>query len=127
MSATEPRSGFSLVELLVALLILTVGILAMGGSTGYIMSQIRLSQIRTERMNAVREASEIIRGTPWSSISGLCADSTFHLNHYDVSCSASVTADNLLQVQLVSSGPGYRSGRFLQDVEERMAIGIAQP
>ncbi len=127
MSDPRCRSGFSIIELLVALLILSVGILAMGGSTGYIMSQIRLSQVRTERMTAVREAAEIIRGTEWNGISGLCADSTFHMNDFDVSCSVTSAAGNLLRVQLVSSGPGYQAGRFLPDVEETVAIAIAQP
>lgn len=127
MTEAQARPGFSLVELLVALMILSVGILAMAGSTGYIMSQIRLSQIRTERMTAVREAAEIIRGTPWSGVNTLCTNSTFQLEHYTVSCSVVSSTGNLLRVQLVSSGPGYQSGRFEPNVQETMAIGIALP
>ena len=127
MTERGPQSGFSLVELIVALVMLSAGILSMGASTGYIMNQIRLSELRSERMAAVRQAAEIIRGTTWSSVGQLCADSTFQLEQYVVSCRVTTPATTLHRVELVSAGPGYEGGRFVQGVVETFAISLAQP
>ena len=121
------RQGFSLVELIIALVILTFGILGMGVSTGYIMNQIRLSELRSGRMAAVRQAAEIIRGTTWSDVPVLCADSTFRLEDYVVTCQVSTPAATLQRIQLVSVGPGYLDGHMASGVADTFAISVAQP
>lgn len=121
------RSGFSLVEVMVALVILSIGVLAMGASTGYIMTQIRASELRTERMTAVRQTAETLRSTPWTSLEGTCGNEGFTVGAFIVKCTVLQPQANLKRVELVSTGPGYREGRLMAVVPDTFAISIAQP
>ena len=126
----EPnRAGFSLVEVIVALMILSVAILAMGASTGHVMAQIQAAELRTERMGAVREAAETLRGTTWTSLETVCqsTDSGFGTEHYTVECSVLRPSRNLKLIELITVGPGFRSGRFTTTVADTFAISIANP
>lgn len=127
MKADMKRGGFSLVEVIVALMILSVGVLAMGASTGYIMTQIRASELRMERMTAVRQAAETLRGEDWTTLPSYCSSATFATQRYSVSCTVSQPASNLQRVQLVSLGPGYSAGRLVVSLPDTFAISIAQP
>ena len=126
----EPnRTGFSLVEVIVALMILSVGVLAMGASTGHVMAQIQEAELLTERMGAVREAAETLRGTAWTSLETVCqsTDSSFVTEHYTVGCSVLRPSSNLKLIELITVGPGFRSGRFTTTVADTFAISIANP
>lgn len=125
MRMQNARSGFSLVEVIIAMLILSVGILAMGASTGFVMNQIQASQVRGERTAAVRQASEILRGTDWGSLETVCADA-FVAGHYSVRCEVS-TNDNLKRVRLITSGPGFDSGHFVRAHQDTFVVSLAQP
>jgi hypothetical protein len=46
--------------------------MAMGASTGFILNQVRASELRTDRMIAVRQVTEQLRGTPWVNLTGEC-------------------------------------------------------
>lgn len=127
MSATTSRDGFSLVEVIIALLILSFGILAMGASTGFIMAQIRAAELRTERMTAVRQAAETLRGVPWDNLTTTCAHEVFTVGAYDVTCSVTQPGSTLRRVQLVSTGPGYSDGQLRTGVAETFAISLPQP
>ncbi|MGQ0561155.1 MAG: type IV pilus modification PilV family protein, partial [Gemmatimonadota bacterium] len=50
--STRSRDGFTLVELVIALVILAVGVLALAGSSGYVTSQVRIADLRSERAAA---------------------------------------------------------------------------
>lgn len=124
------RTGFSLVEVIVALMILSVGVLAMGASTGHVMAQIQAAELRTERIGAVREAAETLRGTDWASLEAVCGDTTgtgFGTEHYTVGCSVLRPSSNLKLVELITVGPGFTSGRFTTTVADTFAISIANP
>src|SRR5207253_859446 len=62
------REGFSLVEIIVAMVILTFGMLAMAASTGYIAGQLRSSAFDTKRNIARQQVIEQLRGTFFASI-----------------------------------------------------------
>lgn len=127
MKGDMNRGGFSLVEVIVALMILSVGVLAMGASTGYIMTQIRASELRMERMTAVRQAAETLRGEDWAALPTYCSTADFSTDRYSVSCTVSQPASNLQRVQLVSVGPGYSEGRLVGSLPDTFAISLAQP
>lgn len=121
------RQGFSLVEIAVALTILSVGVLAMGASTGHVVMRARATQLHTERMAAVRQAAELVRGASWDSVDEFCAADAVKVDPYTVRCEISRRSENLLRVQLVSTGPGPRDGAIVPDVTETFAISVARP
>lgn len=127
MITRSDRSGFSLVEVIIAMLILSMGVLAMGASTGYVMNQIQASELRTERMATVRQAAEILGGTEWSALPGVCADDgLFHTRHYRVDCELRQDA-NVAVARLITVGPGFRAGRIDLAMEDTFAVSIAEP
>lgn len=126
--AVRGRSGLSLVELIVALLILTVGIFALGASSIYVLTQVRASQLHTERSTAVRDAAERVRSLPWSTIPTECQTRTFESGRYRVTCSILPSSSVSFRViQLVSDGPGYRGGEVVEDVPDTSVISVARP
>jgi prepilin-type N-terminal cleavage/methylation domain-containing protein len=129
MTHDTRQAGFSLIEVIVAMMILSIGILAMGASTGHVMAQIQAAELRTERMGAVRETAETLRGTAWASLESTCAGdmSGFGTEHYTVSCSVLQPSSNLKVIQLVTVGPGFEAGKFTTTVADTFAISMANP
>lgn len=129
MTQHSQPSGFSLVEVIIAMLILSVAILALGASTGHVMAQIQASELRTERMGTIRQAAETLRGTAFGSLENACstAGSTFGSDNYSVSCTVQQPSEDLKLVTLVTVGPGFQSGRFNTTVADTFAISIAKP
>jgi prepilin-type N-terminal cleavage/methylation domain-containing protein len=123
------RNGFSLIEVIVAMVILSVGILAMGASTGFVLTQVRAAELRTDRMTAVQQAVERLRGVDWDDLEAVCGSQSFTLETFTVSCSVSSPpgAIHLKRVQLVSTGPGYRGGKLVRNVADTTAMGVARP
>lgn len=127
MSFRSRQAGFSIVEVIFALMILSFGILAMGASTGYVMRQVQASDLRSERVAAIRAASERIRGTDWDALdAAFCATAPATTDHYTVTCSVS-TRNRIKRVRLITTGPGFRDGRFVTEMTETFALSLAQP
>ncbi len=61
MSASSARGGFTLVELLVALVVLTIGMMGLASAAGYATTQVRSSAIRTQRTAAIEAVLEELR------------------------------------------------------------------
>lgn len=118
--------GFGLIEVIIAMLILTIGILAMGGSTGYILNQIRASELRTERMLAVKDVSERLYATEWEDLQGACQSQTFTVDPYTVTCDITMSV-NIAHIRLVSDGPGPSGGRINQSAQDTLMMSIARP
>src|SRR5690606_10051411 len=62
------RDGFSLVEVLVATVILAVGFLAMAATTGAVLNRIRAAGLETERAAAVQQITERLRSAPFGTV-----------------------------------------------------------
>lgn len=61
MSAPSTRGGFTLVELVVALVVLTIGMMGLASAAGYATTQVRSSAIRTQRTAAIESVVEELR------------------------------------------------------------------
>lgn len=120
------REGFSLVEVVAAMLILTIGILAMAASTGYILSEVRMANFRAERNVAVGEMTQQLRGIDWDNLDGAC-DSNLTMGEYTVSCEVNQAGVHLKEAILVSVGPGYSAGAVDLEVVDSTALLFARP
>lgn len=58
-----------MVEVIVAIVILTVGVLGLGGTTAHIVRQITLSDLMTERAAAFQSTIDRLQSVPYDSVS----------------------------------------------------------
>lgn len=62
------RAGFSMVEVIIAIIILTVGVLGLAGSTAYIVRQITFSDLLTERSVAFQTVIDRLQSLPYDNV-----------------------------------------------------------
>jgi len=99
------RRGVSLIELLVAVLVLSVGILGMAAGTGFILRMVEISRLDTQRAIALQGAIERVKTVPLSDLrAGSATQGAFTTTWTIVDGGASFAT-----VVFVLSGPG-RSG-----------------
>lgn len=60
--------GLSLVELVVAMMVLSIGLLGMAAGIGWMIRAVDLAQFETTRSAALQSAVEELRGTPWTDL-----------------------------------------------------------
>ncbi len=73
------REGFSLVEVIVALMVLTIGLLGMAAATGWVIRTAHFGELETARSAAFRSAVEVVRSQPFADLesgSGTFGDHT---------------------------------------------------
>lgn len=126
-SRQSGEAGFSLIEVVVGMLILTIGLLAMAGTTGAVFTQLRIAERRTERMAAVQQAAEQLYSVGYSNAQNRCGTLNQLVGSYRMTCSATQLNPNLLQLRIISTGPGYRSKvGWRMSVPDTFAIQIAR-
>lgn len=123
MSDLRARGGFSLVEVIVAIVILSIGILAMAATTGYVFTRLRDSGVSTERMLAVQQAVEQVRAMPYSAV----RDSSLIIGDYEISWDVDEPSSRMKQVVIVSVGPGYAGGEWSSTARDTVVIRLFKP
>lgn len=103
------RSGFSLVELVIAMLILTVGLLGMAGATAFVLRSATASEISTQRTAALQGALEEIRSRPFETIATGSRTAGPHTVEWEADPSGITEARTKL-VTVVITGPGRVQG-----------------
>src|SRR5688572_33489061 len=103
------QNGFSLVEILVATVVLTVGLLAMAASTNYVSAQLRSTTFDTHRSAAKEQIVEELRATPFASIQNQVTPRP--VGRYSVTWTVAAPTGNVRQVTITTSGPAYRAGQ----------------
>jgi prepilin-type N-terminal cleavage/methylation domain-containing protein len=101
------ESGFTLVEVIVAIVILAVGLLGMAGTTAVVLRQLTAADLSTQRAMALQTTLEKLRATPFDSVqAGSDSVGVFQVNW--------TVADEFewKDVEIVTAGPGlgYSSG-----------------
>jgi hypothetical protein len=100
------RAGLSLVELVIAMLILTVGLLGMAAGTGWMVRSMDLARLETARSAALQEGIEFVRDTPFENLgAGQLAAEDF-----DVTWSLVEQDMNSVLLEFVVEGPGRAPG-----------------
>lgn len=95
-------NGFTLLEVMVAVVVLAVGLMGLAGATTYVLRQVTVSELKTERSLAVQTAVESIRAAGHGEM--LTGVDT--VGQYIVRWSSEQPNTNLQRVRLVSVGPG---------------------
>lgn len=120
--------GFSLVELVVAVVVLAVGVLGFAGTTTYLNRQATIANLRAERARATANVLERLRTLPFDSI-GPGNESVGHYQ-FEWSVDAYFSAKS---VTLIVRGPGHapaRAGRMpmiIADLTDTVRYRVPRP
>ena len=101
--------GFSLVEIIIATVVLAIGMLAMAASTGYVAAEVRNATLNTQRAAAREFIVEELRATPFDSIA---TNATGRIvGRYSLTWTVLQTGPHIRRVSVIATGPAYRLGR----------------
>jgi len=99
------RDGFTLIEVMVSMVILVFGVLALGGTTMYVMRQVFVSDLWTERVAAVQSVVERVKAQPYDTV----ANGVDTLGAFSVEWRSWTEGARSKGVEVVSTGPGLVS------------------
>ena len=98
------RAGFSLVEVIVALIVLTIGVLGLAGTTVLVVRQTTLAEVTTERSAALQSVIERLQSEDYATMS----DGSETVGRFDVKWTVTPGV-RTKQVEIVTVGPGLTS------------------
>jgi prepilin-type N-terminal cleavage/methylation domain-containing protein len=105
MKHLRDESGFSLVELMIAVVILTVGILGFASTTGFMFRQSTMAELRVKRMAAVVNVVEGVKAQPFASVTS----GSRKVGEFSMSWTSTTVGVETKIVQIISNGPGVKS------------------
>ena len=120
------RSGMGLLEVIVALIILTVGVLAMAASTTFVQMQLWSADLRTERSVARQQVVEALRADPFDSIQTRVQGDAVTRGRYTLWWDAASLQWELKEVQVYTRGPAIVNGQRQTGVVDTMTFRIAR-
>jgi Tfp pilus assembly protein PilV len=123
---TIKPGGFSLVEVVIAIMVLSFGLLAMAAATGYVSAQLRSSVFDTQRNLARQRAVEQLRASVFANV---VTNTTGQVvGRYTVRWTVTNVSAMQRNVQVITVGPGYRPGSGARTtVTDTAAITIVSP
>jgi len=105
-STARSRAGFTIIEVIIAMLILTVGLLGLAGATGYMIRTVTLGDLMTERSFAFQSTIDRLQSLPYDSVT-TGADT---VGVFAVTWSAADDGPQSKTLTLVTVGPGIVRG-----------------
>lgn len=102
----DDREGFTLVELVIAMLILTVGVLGLAGTTAYVVRQVDIARLNSERAAALQSAVEYVQSIPYASVQADAMEVGRYSLEWEV-----IPSRFMSTVRIVSIGPGPAVGQ----------------
>lgn len=116
-----------MVELVISLMILTVGVLAMATALGYLVLQIRSADARTERSLAVEQVEEQLRGVDFDALDDVDQADAQEVGDFEVWWSVEPMGGNLKRITIYSEGPGFAPGTgWGFDVADSSSLSLAR-
>lgn len=112
------QAGFSLIELVIAVVILAVGALGLAGTTMYVVRQTDIARTNTSRASAVQYVMERINSMPFNgNLNGADTLGSFQVT-WSVLDSTAVTK----RIRVVTLGPGMvRSSNAIPNLQPDVA------
>lgn len=105
-SSSGHQGGFTLLEVMIAIVILAIGLLGLAGASTYVIRQVMVSELLTDRNLATQAVVEQIRAAPWGTKT-MGADT---VGDYVITWTS--TPDiNVRRFTLVVEGPGLTRSR----------------
>jgi prepilin-type N-terminal cleavage/methylation domain-containing protein len=123
--AANKTGGFSLVEVIIAMVILSFGLLAMAASTGYVASQLRSSTFDAQRNMARQQIIEQLRATVFTNINSNTGGTA--VGRYTVRWVVTNVGSAQKDVRVITQGPAYRTGGARTTVTDTAIITITSP
>ena len=124
---TINREGFSLVEVIVAILVLSFGLLAMAASTGYVATQLRSTTWDTQRNLARQQVMEQLKATIFANVATNTTGRA--IGQYTVRWNVTNLNSAQRRVQLITTGPAYRQSnrRTMTTIVDTATVMITSP
>ena len=102
---TRADAGFSMIELVMAVVVLAFGVAGLASTTLFITRQLTLAEMTTARVTAIQSVMEEMRAIPYDSIDA--GGDT--IGPLVVSWTATVNTAQVKAVRIVTVGPGQAS------------------
>jgi len=120
-------AGFTLVEMMIAVVILVMGLVAVAQGSVLMINQVNVSDVRTERIVARQTAIERLRAMPFVSV----AASNLTVGDFTMTWTVQSTATNSRLLQVITSGPGTQAGtsppQVVATVVDTVQVRIVRP
>lgn len=102
------QGGFTMVEVIIAIMVLAIGVLGLAGTTAYVVRQVTLADLMTERAVALQTVVERLQATSFPSVgSGSDSVGVFYVRWGSVSESSTSKV-----VTVITVGPGLGGTTF---------------
>ena len=100
-----PRGGFTMVEVIAAIMILTVGVLGLAGTTAYIVRQVTLANVMTERSVALQSVIEKVQAMDFATVD----HGTDSVGVFFVTWTSTSESSVSKLVTVITTGPGLHT------------------
>ena len=121
------RNGFTLIEMIVGMLVLTVGVLALASSTAFVAVQLDSADVRTERAGAQQQVVEQLRSLDFDSVDTATKGAGATVGEYTLWWDVSSLRWALKEVRLYTEGPAFRNGRKDGLAVDTLTVRIPRP
>lgn len=120
------RSGVGLTEVIIGMLVLTVGIMALAGSTTYVAVQLQAADLRTERQVARQQVVEELRAKPHDDVVSVAEGDAVERGFFELWWNVSDPSWALKEVEVYTRGPSMRAGERRAVVVDTVTYRIAR-
>lgn len=122
------RQGVGLIEVIIGMIVLTVGVLALAGSTSYVAVQIAAADMRTERHVARQQVFEELLARPYEEARvSLSETDALTRGAYNVWWTSTDIGWALLELELYTRGPSPKGAGRRNIVVDTVHYRIARP
>lgn len=119
------RGGFSVVELLVSLVVVSVAVLALATALGYLVLQLRAADTRTERAVAVEQVQERLRGMDFSNVTTLNEANAETVGSYSLWWRINSQSATIKRITVYSKGPGMDASGLNLTMRDSSSVTVA--